>query len=312
MEEGWTLWTGEYRNDRAIGGGETEAEAWADARAKLPKLKSAPAESLQEDGGGTPADIDKFDTWLQSQPPDFVIRIYHNAFCEVLRDFIEDEGEFQKRMLQYLLGAVQEDGIIMGAVERFIKCDPSLIPQPVADGGGLASPFYANSECATCSVKLYGKKSFTIPTTGTTPGKQIVCEKCADGGRLPPLDDIAKQEIYEAKDSAFRTDDLYSELDKVRAVLHCRERQLAASQEALRLAMEELKHWEEKPFYTRNLFEDDGEMKGKDWSQVTEDDFRDLFEYSDNCKCQGCYEIRYVLQLRAQISLLSPEGSSRP
>jgi hypothetical protein len=102
----------------------------------------------------------------------------------------------------------------------------------VADGGGLDSPFYANSECATCSVKLYGKKSFTIPTTGTTPGKQIVCEKCADGGGLPPLD-FTKEDKDKADSSEYARSPQPIYWTVVLRLL-CRERQLASSQEALR------------------------------------------------------------------------------
>lgn len=57
---------------------------------------------------------------------------------------------------------------------------------------------------------------------------------------LPPLDEQAKEEIAEARDSAFRPDDLYAELDKHRAVLHCRERQLRGALAKLAQAQQAL------------------------------------------------------------------------
>ena len=75
----------------------------------------------------------------------------------------------------------------------------------------------------------------------------------------------------------------------------------------LREAQEEIAHYKAAPFHTRNLFENDGQMVGKSFAEVTEEDFRGLFEYSNDCKCQGCAEIRYLLELRTRISIL--EGS---
>jgi hypothetical protein len=93
--------------------------------------------------------------------------------------------------------------------------------------------------------------------------------------------------------------DAVVEMAKCLHDLQERERQLLAAlsdNEALRA---ELRHHESRPFYTRNLFENDGELAHKDWSQVTEEDFRSLFEYTGDCQCQGCAEIRYILSLRA-------------
>jgi len=95
------------------------------------------------------------------------------------------------------------------------------------------------------------------------------------------------------------------------AVRYCRERQLlealrsiAQLRETTVQLLETITHFEKAPFFTRDLFENDGQMVDKDFSAVSETDFKDLFEYSAECKCQGCAEIRYILQLRAQVEEL--------
>lgn len=86
--------------------------------------------------------------------------------------------------------------------------------------------------------------------------------------------------------------------DYARLVRLCR-RYMTSNRE-LTASLTRERHYEEKPFYTRNIFDNDGEMQGKDFAAVTEQDFRDLFEYTDDCKCQGCAEIRYILALRTR------------
>lgn len=187
--------------------------------------------------------------------------------------------------------------------------------KPVADGGGT-------KDVAIEAIFNKWDAAFSDPAMNDNP------PKLADGGGLPDLGVTLGQE---------------TEQEWTNRVLDCRERQLTDALSALQSlkmelsqAREEIAHWEEKPFYTRNIFENDGEMVGKDWDQVTEEDFRGLFEYSDNCKCQGCSEIRYILLLRGRmeqavdklehytgptcyntsltgaISILKPEGSSKP
>jgi hypothetical protein len=78
--------------------------------------------------------------------------------------------------------------------------------------------------------------------------------------------------------------------------------ELAAVKEELESANATIKHYEEKPFYTRNIFENDAVMVCKDFSAVTAEDFVNLFEYSEKCKCQCCAEIRYILSLREALT----------
>ena len=87
-------------------------------------------------------------------------------------------------------------------------------------------------------------------------------------------------------------------------VVDMRETQLKAALARIAELEKELTHWEDKPFYTRDLFHQTGEMDGKDFSAVTDEQFKTLFEYSDSCKCQPCAEIRHILQLRARIAEL--------
>lgn len=155
------------------------------------------------------------------------------------------------------------DYIIKGVKGEFYPCKPDIF-------AATYEPDRAGERRGEIGLPLLGK-SRTFWTSDATPEELELCRS----GDHPSL--------------------LYRLLGE-------REEQLLQALRDLAAAREELKHWEERPFYTANLFANDGEMVGKDFSQVTEDDFRGLFEYSDECKCQPCAEIRYLLKLRADLA----------